>query len=36
MPTDRKDLEDRLAAATPQDTVRGLIFVVWSEPNRPC
>ena len=26
MPTDRKDLDDRLAAATPQDTVRGLIF----------
>ncbi len=26
MPTDRKDLDARLAAATPADTVRGLIF----------
>ena len=26
MPADRRDLEARLAAATPDDTVRGLIF----------
>ncbi len=26
MPTDRKDLQDRLAAATPRDTARGLTF----------
>jgi uncharacterized protein (TIGR02265 family) len=26
MPADRKDLEARIAAATPQDTVRGVVF----------
>ena len=26
MPADRKDLEARIAAATPEDTVRGLVF----------